>query len=360
MADSDQEKTEEATSKKIEDAKKDGNVPKSQDFAGFIILFVAIFAVILLLGFLGDQFFALYIYYQGLIGQEIDAKLLYDIVLVSMLRVLLMVLPITFCVIIAGILANTMQFGFIFTTKPLEPNLNKINPIKGLKNLFSMKKIIEAIKMITKVTIVFGVGFYMFLSFIKELPHTIFLPMIAQLEWLKEKMIILAFVMLIVLFVIGIADLMIVRFQYFKDLRMTKQEVKDEYKQMEGDPQVKSRIRRLQMEASRKRMMQNIPDADVIITNPTHYAIALRYDKTKEKAPVILAKGVDFLALRIKEIGINNGVKIVENPPLARELYKMCDVNEMIPTELFRAVAEVLSFVYMSDREKFGDRLKNK
>ena len=358
MADNDQEKTEEATSKKIEDAKKDGNVPKSQDFAGFITLFVAIFAVILFLGFLGDQFFALYNYYQSLIGQEIDSKLLYDIVLVTMLRALLMILPITFCVIIAGILANAMQFGFIFTTKPLEPNLNKINPLKGLKNLFSLKKLIESIKMIVKVTLVFGVGFYLFLNFIKELPHTIFLPMIAQLEWLKEKMIILAFVMLIVLFVIGLADLLIVRFQYFKDLRMTKQEIKDEYKQMEGDPQVKSRIRRLQMEASRKRMMQNIPEADVIITNPTHYAVALRYDKTKEKAPIVLAKGVDFLALRIKDIGIKNGVKIIENPPLARELYKLCDINDMIPAELFRAVAEVLSFVYMSDKNKFGDRLR--
>ncbi|WP_170018891.1 flagellar biosynthesis protein FlhB [Campylobacter sp. RM16190] len=358
MAENDQEKTEEATSKKIEDAKKDGNVPKSQDLAGFITLFVAIFAVILLLGFLGEQFFALYVYYQSLIGQEIDAKLIYSIALTTVFRALLMILPITICVAIAGIIANLIQFGFIFTTKPLEPNLNKINPIKGLKNLFSLKKLIESIKMTLKVTIVFSVGFFMFLSFIKELPHTIFLPMVAQLDWLKEKMIILAFVMLIVLFVIAIVDVLIVRFQYFKDLRMTKQEVKDEYKQMEGDPQVKARIRRLQMEASRRRMMQNIPEADVIITNPTHYAVALRYDKTKEKAPVVIAKGVDFLALRIKDIGINSGVKIVENPPLARELYKVCDINEMIPAELFRAVAEVLSFVYMSDRAKFGNRLK--
>ncbi|MDO5046427.1 flagellar biosynthesis protein FlhB [Campylobacter sp.] len=358
MAQNDQEKTEEATSKKIEDAKKDGNVPKSQDLAGFITLFVAIFAVIFLLGFLKDQFFALYRYYQSLIGQEIDVKLLYGIAVTTIFRVLLIILPVAVCVAVAGIIANLIQFGFIFTTKPLEPNLNKINPIKGLKNLFSLKKLIESVKMTLKVTIVFSVGFFMFLSFIKELPHTIFLPMIAQLDWLKEKMIILAFVMLIVLFIIAIIDLLIVRFQYFKDLRMTKQEVKDEYKQMEGDPQVKARIRRLQMEASRRRMMQNIPEADVIITNPTHYAVALRYDKTKEKAPVVIAKGVDFLALRIKDIGVKNSIKIVENPPLARELYKVCDINEMIPAELFRAVAEVLSFVYMSDRAKFGDRLK--
>jgi len=358
MAGEDQEKTEEPTSKKIEDARKDGNVPKSQDLAGFVTIAVAIFVVVALLGFIKDQFFMLYNYYQDLIGQEFTRKLLFSVTIITIFRTLLIILPIAVCIAIAGVFANLMQFGFIFTTKPLEPNLNKINPLKGLKNLFSLKKLIDGIKMVLKVTAVFTVGFLMFLSFIKELPHTLFLSMAAQLAWLKEKMLILAAVMLIVMFIIGLLDVLIVRFQYFRDLRMSKQEIKDEYKQMEGDPQVKGRIRQLQMRAARNRMMQNIPQADVIITNPTHYAVALRYDKTKEKAPVILAKGVDFLALRIKQIGVQNNVKIVENPPLARELYKMCEVNDMIPAELFRAVAEVLSFVYMSDKQKFGDRLK--
>ena len=352
MAGEDQEKTEEATPKKIEDAKKDGNVPKSQDLAGFVTIAVAIFVVVALLGFIKDQFFMLYNYYQDLISQEFTRKLLFSVAIITIFRTLLIILPIAVCIAIAGVFANLMQFGFIFTTKPLEPNLNKINPLKGLK------KLIDGIKMVLKVTAVFTVGFLMFLSFIKELPHTLFFSMAAQLAWLKEKMLILAAVMLIVMFIIGLLDVLIVRFQYFRDLRMSKQEIKDEYKQMEGDPQVKGRIRQLQMRAARNRMMQNIPQADVIITNPTHYAVALRYDKTKEKAPVILAKGVDFLALRIKQIGVQNNVKIVENPPLARELYKMCEVNDMIPAELFRAVAEVLSFVYMSDKQKFGDRLK--
>ena len=158
--------------------------------------------------------------------------------------------------------------------------------------------------------------------------------------------------------VIAIADIFITRFNYFKDLRMSKQEVKDEFKQMEGDPQVKGRIRSLQMQAAKKRMMQNIPAADVVITNPTHYAVALRYDKEQEDAPVVLAKGVDFLALQIRKIAIQNDIDILENPPLARELYKLCDVNQQIPAQLFGAVAEVLSQIYKQNLQKFGHKLK--
>ena len=356
MAGEDQEKTEEPTSKKIEDARKDGNVPKSQDLAGFVTLAVAIFVVIGLLGYVKDQAFGFYNYVHEFIGQELDRKLLFKISITMLLNLALIILPIAICVAIAGIIANTMQFGLIFTTKPLEPNLNKINPIKGLKNLFSMKKLIESVKMTLKVTIVFTVGFLMFLGFIKEIPHTLLLSMIDQLSWLKEKMIILASVMLLVMFAIGLIDVLIVRFQYFRDLRMSKQEIKDEYKQMEGDPQVKGRIRQMQMKAAKRRMMQNIPQADVIITNPTHYAVALRYDRNKDKAPVVIAKGIDFLALQIKKIGLENDVKIVENPPLARALYAGCNVDEMIPPEMFQTVAEVLVFVYSSDKKKFLDK----
>lgn len=357
MASDDQEKTEEPTSKKIDDAKKDGNVPKSQDMSGFITLIVGIFLLIFMIGFIKNQVILLYEYYAKFIGQELSVLQIHLIAINTIGRFLLMVLPICICVAIAGILANVMQFGFIFTTKPITPDLNKINPIKGLKNLFSIKKAIESVKIIVKVSAVFGVGFYFFLKFIKELPYVLFLSIFSQLKWLMQKMLILVAAMLVVLLVIGIIDLMITRFQYFKGLRMSKQEVKDEYKQMEGDPQVKARIRRVQMETSRKRMMQQVPAADVVITNPTHYAVAIRYDKTRDNAPVVLAKGVDMIALQIRKIATENGVNIVENPPLARELYKICEVNDMIPENLFRAVAEVLSFVYMGNKTKFKDKL---
>ena len=324
MAGEDQEKTEEPTLKKIEDSRKDGNVPKSQDLSGFVTLVIAIGVLLAMLNFMKDQIISLYIYYSKFIGQPLT------------LPTVKMILPVCICVAVAGIIANVMQFGFIFTTKPIMPNFGKINPLKGLKNLFSMKKAIESVKIVVKVAIVFGVGFYFFLQFIKELPHTLFLSMFDQLAWLKEKLIILVSVMLFILFVIGLADLLIVRFQY---------------------PQVKGRIRQMQMRAARRRMMQNIPQADVVITNPTHYAVAIRYDKSRDEAPLILAKGVDFLALQIKKVALENGVQIYENPPLARELYKVCEVDDTIPAHLFRAVAEVLSFVYMSNKQKFKDKL---
>jgi len=232
MADDDQEKTEEATPKKIEDAKKDGNVPKSQDLAGFVTLVIAIGVLLAMLNFMKEQIISLYIYYSKFIGQPLTLPTVKMIVVNTFARSLLMILPVCICVAIAGVIANVMQFGFIFTTKPIMPNFGKINPLKGLKNLFSMKKVIDSIKIVLKVSIVFGVGFYFFLQFIKELPHTLFFSMFDQLAWLKEKLIILVSVMLFILFVIGLIDLLIVRFQYFKDLRMSKQEIKDEYKEL--------------------------------------------------------------------------------------------------------------------------------
>jgi flagellar biosynthetic protein FlhB len=169
---------------------------------------------------------------------------------------------------------------------------------------------------------------------------------------LKEKALILGSAMLMLLFVLAALDLFFVRYNYFKDLKMSKQEIKDEHKQMDGDPQIKARIRKIQMEMTKKRMMRDIPDADVVITNPTHFAVALRYDKEKESAPKVIAKGMNHLALKIKEIARKNGIQIVENPPLARELYKKCDLDEKIPENLYKAVAEVLAFVYKAEKRR--------
>ncbi|MCW1360427.1 flagellar biosynthesis protein FlhB [Campylobacter sp. US33a] len=358
MAADDQEKTEEPTSKKIEDARKEGNVPKSQDAAAVITLIVAIVVVLFLIGFLGNRIENLYRYYQNFIGVEFDIRILQSIMIKTMFELIIMLFPIVISIMIAGIVGNVMQFGFIFTTKPITPNLGKINPLKGLQNLFSLKKLIESVKITLKVGVVFIIAFIFLLQFMKELPKVELYNIASQMIWLRDKAIILATIVIIAFLIISILDVFLVRFQYFKSLRMSKQEIKDEYKQMEGDPQVKARIRRLQMEAARRRMVQDVAMADVVITNPTHYAVAIRYDNTKENAPKVLAKGVDFLALRIKEIAYQNNVLVYENPPLARELYKLCDVGDLIPRELFKAVAEVLSFVYTSNRQKFASRLQ--
>ena len=354
----DQEKTEEPTPKKIEDARQKGNVPKSMDTAGFVALLAGVVTLFFMLGWFGERLGNIYHYCSSMMGSELTPRSVANIMSAIVIQMVLILLPLAGVIMVAGVLGNVMQFGFIFTTEPLTPDISKIDPIKGIGRLFSMKKLVETIKIVLKVSAVFGVAFYFFLSFVKELPHTVFYTMFDQLIWLKEKILILAAVMLLVFLVLAIIDLFITRYNYFKDLRMSKQEIKDEYKQMDGDPQVKGRIRQLQMQAAKKRMMQNVPAADVIITNPTHYAVALRYDKELEDAPVILAKGVDFLALQIKKIGLENGVEIVENPPLARELYKICEIDRQIPSNLFKAVAAVLSQVYMANKKKFAKRLE--
>ncbi len=348
----DLEKTEEPTPKKIEDAKKEGNVPRSMDVNSFITLTAAITAAIFMFSFISQRLQKLYIYYVSFIGEEINKESVVSLAITTFKEMGIMILPIAISAAIGGIISALMQFGFIFTTKPLIPNLGKINPIKGLKNLFSLKKLIEGIKIVLKVAIVLTVAFIFLISFSKEMPTVVFLNYLKQLIWLRDKAIILIGVMLLILAILALIDLLLVRFQYFKSLRMSKQEIKDEFKQMEGDPQIKARIKKLQMELAKKRMMQNVPSADVVVTNPTHYAVALRYDKNKERAPRVIAKGINYLALRIKEIALENGVQIVENPSLARELYKSCEIDEEIPQKLYQAVAEVLAYVYRISKKR--------
>ncbi len=352
MAD-DMEKTEEPTSKKIEDAKKEGNVPKSQDLASFVTIVVAIGAFIALFTLMSSRIVKLYHYYMSLIGVELTKTVIVDIGIVSLRELIFIVIPLALMVALSGIIASVMQFGFIFTTKPLIPDLNKIDPIKGLGKLFSLKKLLDGLKTTIKVAVVFFVAFYFLIKFTHQLQSVILYDLNSQFYWLLQKAMILVVIMLILLGIFAVLDLLLVRFQYFKDLRMSKQEVKDEYKQMEGDPQVKARIKKLQMEMAQKRMMSDIPSADVVITNPTHYAVALRYDREKENAPRVIAKGIDHLALKIKDIARKNNIQVVENPPLARELYKSCEVDSIIPESLFKAVAEVLAFVYKARGERF-------
>jgi flagellar biosynthetic protein FlhB len=350
MAD-DAEKTEEPTPKKIEDARKEGNVPKSQDASGVVTLFVAILAILMLFPFMAKHMILLFKYYFSLIGTPLDKLFMIDIAIVTIREFLLMVMPLAVAVAIAGVVAALAQFGFVYSTKAITPDLKKIDPIKGAKNLFSLKKMIEGIKITFKSFTTLGVGFVFFFYFIMELPTVALFGLHDQLEWLKDKMMIIAFVMLFIIFVFAIIDIIIVRKQYFDGLKMSKQEIKDEMKNLDGDPLIKSKIRQIQMQTARKRMMAEVPNADVVITNPTHYAVAVKYDENKAHAPVVLAKGVDNIAMQIKKIARENSVHIVQNPPLARSLYKEVDVDQAIPEALFGAVAEVLAYVYKMNKK---------
>ncbi|MFZ3052902.1 MAG: flagellar biosynthesis protein FlhB [Sulfuricurvum sp.] len=351
MAD-DQEKTEEPTAKKLADAREEGNVPRSQDTAGVIVLFVAILALLMLLPFISDHLLALTRYYFSLMNQPLEEVNLIDIAFVTMKEFLLMALPFTMIVAVAGIAGTVSQIGFNFTTKPLTPNFSKINPIAGLKNMLSMEKVLESLKITFKSLTALGVGFMFFWGYMKELPTVALFGLWDQMAWFKEKAIILAAVMLVILFLYAIVDLFLTRKHYFDKLKMSLQEIKDEMKNMEGDPHIKAKIRQIQMQAARKRMMSAVPNADVIITNPTHYAVAIKYDETKHNAPVVVAKGVDNIAIQIKKIARENGVHVVQNPPLARSLYAEVEIDHPIPELLFAAVAEVLAYVYKMGKKR--------
>ena len=251
MAD-DQDKTEDASPKKIEDARKEGNVPKSQDASGVITLFIAILALLMLFPYMSNRLEVLVKYYFSLIGTHLDRFFMVNIAFSTMKEFLLIVLPLSVAVAIGGIIAAISQFGFLFTTKAIEPKFSKLDPIKGIKNVVSLKKVIEGIKVTFKSFTTLGVGFIIFFSYIQELPTVALFGLGDQLEWLRDKAITIALTMLFIIFIFALIDIIIVRKQYFDGLKMSKQEVKDEMKNMEGDPLIKSKIRQKQMEMAGK------------------------------------------------------------------------------------------------------------
>jgi len=343
MAD-EEEKTEEPTSKKLEDARKEGNVSKSMEVAGAVILTLGSVYLIFLSGFSFLEIKKLILFIYGFVGTELDGPAYYSITYTAVVTVLKALAPLYILVIVLALASNWMQVGFL--TVPLKIKLEKLDPIKGLQNIFSLKKLLEALKLTLKLAIIIAIMFLLF-----SLTYQDFLAMMnkevnATLASMIDLIIIYVFTILFIIIVFAIIDYFFTRHYYMKSLKMSKQEIKDEYKNMEGDPQVKGRIRRIQMQMAQKRMMSSVPNADVVITNPTHYAVALKYDNSVNQAPVMVAKGIDFLALRIKEIAKENSVTIIENPALARALYEQIELDKEIPSQFYKAIAEIFSYVY--------------
>ena len=347
------EKTEPATEKKLSDARKEGQVAKSREIAnGFGIL--ALFLLLRLwVPTMGRQFLDIFKYFYERIADTIVFWRGYmpqgDMVLtfrMMLLRCMLIMAPILLIGLIIAFLCDVTQVGWKPTAKPMQPKLSKFNPISGLKKIISLNSLVELIKAVAKI----GLILYMCYNFLKDKWNLIFLlydmPLLDALKLLLTTVTDLGIRIAAMYMVIAAADFAYQKFKFAKDMRMTKQEIKDEYKQSEGDPQIKGRIRQKMREASQRRMMQDLPQADVVITNPTHYAVAIRYAPEIAEAPIVLAKGEDYLARRIKEVAKEHHVEIVENKPLARMLYANVDVGQAVPPELYQAVAEVLAFVY--------------
>jgi flagellar biosynthetic protein FlhB len=257
-----------------------------------------------------------------------------------------------FCI---GILMHVGQIGFLFTLEPLQPDFSRINPLKGIQRYFSFRGLAETAKSIVKLSIIGGLGYLHFVKFSKHAVSWNGLTVLQQVGMASRE--IGSFLLFIMVLLIGLAvlDFLFQKFDYERNIRMTRQEVKEETKMREGDPLIRARIRSIQRDRARRRMMQEVPKADVVITNPTHFAIALAYKQDQMHAPRVLAKGADILAQRIKDIARRHNIPIVENKPLARILYRTLKIGSFIPRELYQAVAEVLAYVYKL-RGRLGGR----
>lgn len=349
-----QEKTEKATPKKRQDSRKKGQVAKSSDLPGaFILLFV--FASFLMLGGyyksrINELFGSLFL--DWLTMELTTANVMQLFVSIAM-QVLIILLPIFTIVMIIGVLGNVIQFGFLLTGEPLKMQLKKLNPIEGFKRIFSMRSLVEFLKSILKVSII---AILVYITIVREWNQLLSLsmqPLEAIFSFTADLTIKLGIEIGAVLAVLAFLDFLYQKYEHEKSIKMSKQDIKDEYKKSEGDPLIKGRIRERQRRMALQRMMQDVPKADVVITNPTHFAIALKYDADQMEAPKILAKGMDHVALRIKEVAKENGVITMENKPLARALYERAEIGDVIPADLFQAVAEVLAYVYkMKGRAK--------
>ncbi len=342
-----EEKTEKATPKKRRDQRKEGNVLQSKEIvtaASVLGIFTAMrllagFMIKNILNYSADVF-------EHSAGYEVNTDTIMPLVVDIMTVAVIVVMPICLIAMVLGIIPTVAQTRGLFTMKSLMPKFSRLNPLEGIKKLFSMQAIVGILKGLIEVIVV-GVLVYNEVS--DRLPRIIALMDAGIMQGIAYAALsIYDVVMLICIMLVFVAagDFLFQWWQFEKKLKMSKQEVKEEYKQMEGDPQVKSKIKQRQQQMAQRRMMQDVPSADVVIRNPTHYAVALRYDQDKNRAPVVVAKGADYLALRIIDIAENHDVMCIENPALARAIYAQVDLQREIPVELYDAVAEVLLVVY--------------
>ena len=343
----DQEKTEQATPKRLEEAREKGQVAKSREVASVAILSGCLIYFYFSAASMLEKITAMMRHiFRSSASTIISVETVQSLTLDMTYRLFLILFPLLLVVTVAGLVANILQVGVLFSSEAIVPKWSKIDPFKGFQRLFSLQSFVELLKNILKIAMV---GIIAYLTVAREIQNLF--PLMDQGAWgiltyigkISFKIVMSTCWVLIVL---ALADYLYQRWEHGKSLKMTKQEVKEEYKHTEGDPLVKGRIRRLQREMARKRMMAAVPKADVVITNPTQIAVALRYDQSRMIAPTVIAKGSGYIAEKIKEIAVANRIPIVENKPLAQVLNKMVDVNGIIPENLYRAVAEVLAYVY--------------
>lgn len=339
------EKTEEPTDKRRADARKKGQVGRSQEISGAFVLLTGFFLLKLLGASIAQDIEAYTIQIYGHLNQTVDTETVMQLFIDAALVLIKTAFPVMLSIMLIGLGINLFQVGINFTMEPLEFKLDNLNPINGFGRIFSKRSLVELLKSLLKILII-GAFLYSFLSDeVMHMPEFIYLDLGSSMARMGELIFSLAFQIIAVYLVMAVADYAYQKWQTTQDLKMSKEDIKEEMKQTEGDPQIKSKIRQKQRQMAMARMMKEVPKADVIVTNPTHFAVALQYEKGMQ-APKVIAKGQDLVAQRIKQIAREAKVTIVENKPLARALYASVEIGGAVPPELYQSVAEVLAYVY--------------
>ena len=350
------EKTEPATDKKLKDAREEGKVAKSKELTAAFDLIVLFLVLKIFISYVGGSLLDIFDFvYSGMpdFVEINEAKLttfaissyLFNIIL----KWILIVLPFFLLGVAITILISIFQVGWKISTKPMKPKLEKFNPINGFKRIFSKNSLFELVKSIVKIGVIAYVAYSSVINNRNDLFLLYDIPLNQAITLIGSIIINTGLKISLVYLVVGFADYAYQKHKFNEDMKMTKQEVKDEYKNSEGDPQIKGKQKQRMREASQRRMMQDVPKADVVITNPTHLAIALKYDAKESEAPVVVAKGEDYVALKIREVAKENNIANVENKPLARMLFSNVDIGSEIPPELYQSVAEILAMIYKTN-----------
>ncbi|PAE07697.1 flagellar biosynthesis protein FlhB [Terribacillus saccharophilus] len=346
------EKTEKATPKKQQDTRKKGQVAKSQDVNTAILLLFSLGLLALMGGYFKVQFLQLFTHvFNNYLTEDITANTVQTLLVEMSISLAKIVGPVMGIAILAGLVSNFAQFGLLFSGEAIKFDLKKIDPIQGAKRIFSVRALVELLKSLLKIGLVGAVTFYVLWQNMDTVMTMFMKSPENAMQFFGKITLYMGFAATLALLFIAVLDYAYQRFDFAKNIRMSKQDIKDEYKNMEGNPLIRSKIKEKQRQMSMMRMMSEVPKADVVITNPTHFAIAIKYDDTKSDTPIVIAKGMDHVALKIKEIAKANDVTMVENRPLARGLYKNVELNHPIQEEFFQAVAEVLAFVYRTERK---------
>lgn len=346
------ERTEEATQQRREDFRKRGQVAQTRELSSVLLLFSTVLMIWMMSRFFFDQIRQLFFASLGddLVEAIRGGGQMFHLANFALVKLAYLILPVMGVYWAVGFASSLLQVGFLYNEEALQVRWERLDPVQGFKKMFSLRAFTEGIKALIKVCLILGISYLLLKNHIQTLPHLMSFSITQIFVFLGSLTVRLLAGVGFFMLVLAAADYFYQRWDLEQEMRMTKQEIKEEIKSREGDPMVRARIKRIQREMASKRMMEEVPKADVIVTNPTHIAVALKYDETMV-APTVIAKGADLVAEKIRELAREHGVPIIENKPLARSMFKTLKIGQMIPKELYTAVAEVLSYVYRLRRK---------